>query len=163
MEAIICKSCQSEIHKEAKICPHCRTRQKRGIFAKLIRLIGKMLLIIFVLSVLGTMYEDSKKKAPTAEEKIAKEKRKKELIEKQEKQTDAIKVVKNNLKNPDSFKQSYAGITADGTVCIGYYAKNSFNAVVPGIAYMRNDVVKTDQAGYQKFCDKQPMVDYLGF
>ena len=39
-ETKICKHCQSEISKKAKICPNCRKKQGKGIF--------KWILIVFV-------------------------------------------------------------------------------------------------------------------
>lgn len=46
------------------------------------------------------------------------------------------KALKKSMKNPDSFKLELVTRTADGIYCYEYRATNSFNAVVPGRAYI---------------------------
>ena len=45
----ICKHCKTEIPYDAKICPQCRKKQKKGPFSKI-------LIVIIVLCVLGTLF-----------------------------------------------------------------------------------------------------------
>lgn len=48
-ETKICKHCQSEIPKKAKICPNCRKKQKKGI----VKWIVIVVIVLFVLSALA--------------------------------------------------------------------------------------------------------------
>ena len=154
METKTCKSCKSDIHQDAIICPQCRTKQKSGIIAKLLKGIGIFMLVIFGLSSVITIFDNS---MPKSKEQIVKINRKKELLDQV---SAAVRIVKKNLKNPESYKEDKVGITADETVCITYYATNSFNAVIPGIAYARNGVVFTDEVGFKKYCSK-PLISPL--
>lgn len=46
------------------------------------------------------------------------------------------RALKKAMKNPDSFKLEQALRMADGTFCFQYRATNSFNAIVPGQAFV---------------------------
>lgn len=156
MNTKTCKSCKSEIHEDAKICPHCQKSQQMGMLTKFFLL---LILLTILNAIFGRVNGPSPKTtvAPKTAEQIAAEKRKSEL---RSKVSAVLSFVKQNTKNPDSFKEDKVGITADETVCITYHATNSFNAVVPGFAYERKGNIYRDQEGFVKHCSK-PKLDYL--
>src|SRR5262249_4993740 len=55
----------------------------------------------------------------------------------------AIRQLRSNMKNPDSFKLEEALRMDDGTLCLTYRATNSFNAIVPGRAVIADNKIST--------------------
>jgi hypothetical protein len=72
------------------------------------------------------------------------------------------RVLKKNMKNPDSFKLEQVILTAEGMYCFEYRATNSFNAVVPGRAYVGNGKSGTSDSGngfaaqWNRYCGGKP-------
>ena len=54
-----------------------------------------------------------------------------------------VKQLKASMKNPASFELEEAIRMEDGTLCISYRARNSFNAVMPGHAVITKDRIYT--------------------
>jgi RNA polymerase subunit RPABC4/transcription elongation factor Spt4 len=143
-----CKACVTQIDEEATVCPHCRAKQGMGFFRKLgIGFVG--------LVIIGSLAskDDDKKASPTPEQ-LAAEAKSREL---RAKMTDVIEAIKNSRKDPDSFKDAKAGVTLDGITCVTFRATNSFNAIVPGIAYEKGGKIMQDEQGFKKHC-KKPML-----
>jgi hypothetical protein len=69
-----------------------------------------------------------------------------------------VRQLKASMKNPASFELEEAIRMDDGTLCISYRARNSFNAVIPGEAVITKDrIYTTDKrssfvAQYNKLC-----------
>jgi hypothetical protein len=59
------------------------------------------------------------------------------------------RVLKKSMKNPDSFKLEQTIRTADGFYCFEYRATNSFNAIIPGRAFVGNGKSGTSDMGSQ--------------
>jgi hypothetical protein len=140
-----CKSCASDIRAEASVCPVCKKKQGMGLFQK----IG--LAMIAFLVVAAIVDQQAPPKPVRTPEQIAADQKKTAL---RMRVNEVKNEVKSRSKNPDSFKLVGAGVTADETVCITYRGTNSFNAVVPGVAYERNGIVRFDQEGFARHCLK---------
>ena len=54
-----------------------------------------------------------------------------------------VRQLKASMKNPASFELEEAIRMDDGTLCISYRARNSFNAVIPGEAVITKDRIYT--------------------
>lgn len=61
-----CKSCKTIIHKDASICPHCRSKQGMGNLSKII--IAALFLFIGLPLLFGSCATDEPKKARTMEQ-----------------------------------------------------------------------------------------------
>jgi hypothetical protein len=76
------------------------------------------------------------------------------------------RVLKQNMKNPDSFKLEKLIRTPEGMYCFEYRATNSFNAIVPGRAYVGNGKTGTSDGGnafppqWNRYCGGKPGDDY---
>ena len=70
----------------------------------------------------------------------------------------AVRQLKSSMKNPASFDLEEAIRMDDGTLCVSYRARNSFNAVIPGEAVITKDrIYSSDKrssfvAQYNKLC-----------
>ena len=86
----VCKHCQTEISKKAKVCPQCRKKQGGGI--------GKIILLVFlaliVLAVIGSNSGNSTKEFLPEDERVY-------LTETE---------IDNAYANPNSFKEKYVKI-----------------------------------------------------
>ena len=98
------------------------------------------------------------KKAPTqTPEKIAaKEKKEGEF----QKVVAGAYILKQGMKNPDSFKLESAAMMADGSICYEYRSTNSFNAVVPGRYVMAPKNSGDSAASWNKYCGGKSGTDY---
>jgi hypothetical protein len=69
-----------------------------------------------------------------------------------------VRQLKSSMKNPASFDLEEATRMDDGTLCVSYRARNSFNAVIPGEAVITKDRIYTSDnrssfvAQYNKLC-----------
>jgi hypothetical protein len=76
------------------------------------------------------------------------------------------RVLKKNMKNPDSFKLEQVIRTPEGMYCFEYRATNSFNAIVPGQAYVGNGKSGTSDGGngfsaqWNRYCGGKPGDSY---
>jgi hypothetical protein len=70
------------------------------------------------------------------------------------------RVLKKNMKNPDSFKLEQVIRTSEGIYCYEYRATNSFNAIVPGHAFVGNGKSGSSDGGpgftalWNKYCGR---------
>ena len=98
-ETKICKHCQSEISKKAKVCPVCRKKQKKGIF--------KWILIVFVALLMFSCVAGSDEEQPLEKEPIQSSvevEETKEIVE--EKSAEKDYVVPGEMFNVDDLKIS---------------------------------------------------------
>lgn len=69
-----------------------------------------------------------------------------------------VRQLKSSMKNPASFDLEKAIRMDDGTLCLSYRARNSFNAIIPGEAVITKDRIYTSDnrssfvAQYNKLC-----------
>lgn len=140
-----CNSCASDIRAEASICPVCKKKQGMGTLRK----IGLWILAFITLGVI--VEQQSPPKPVRTPEQIEADQRKDALRIRAREVGDTIKA---RSKNPDSFKLERAAVTADETICVTYRAANSFNAIVPGVAYDRSGLLRFDTDGFAKHCLK---------
>ena len=105
-ETKICKHCQSEISKKAKVCPNCRKKQGKGI-------LKKIFLIYIALCFLGLLLNSGsseEKETEEAKTEVTSEETQ-DVIEKQEEEPVKRKEDKEENKNSKSFE--YADMTVD--------------------------------------------------
>lgn len=140
-----CNSCASDIRAEASICPVCKKKQGMGTLRK----IG--LSILGFVALASIVDQQSPPKPVRTPEQIEADQRKDAL---RARAREVQSEIKSRSKNPDSFKLERAGITADETICISYRAANSFNAIVPGVAYDRSGLLRFDTDGFARHCLK---------
>jgi hypothetical protein len=62
----------------------------------------------------------------------------------------AVDQLKQSMKNPANFTLDQVLRMNDGTLCIKYRATNSFNAIVPGYAVIRQNRISTE--GWDRYC-----------
>lgn len=140
-----CAKCASTISEEAEICPHCRSKQGMGFFAK-------MFLWGFAFVVFAGVFSANQDPAPPkTPEQIAANKR---AYEMRIMITEAEHQIKALTKNPASFKVTDSGIAPNGVICIKYRGTNSFGGVVPGVAYVIKNTYGSDAAGFLRHCSK---------
>jgi hypothetical protein len=102
---------------------------------------------LFVLSVMVINAIDKTTRPPqTEEQKIATEKARKQW----EYAVLAVDQLKQSMKNPASFELEQVLSMNDGTLCIKYHATNSFNAIVPGYAIIRQNRISAE--GWNRYC-----------
>jgi hypothetical protein len=102
---------------------------------------------LFVLSVMVINAIDKTTRPPqTEEQKIATEKARKQW----EYAVLAVDQLKQSMKNPASFELEQVLRMDDGTLCIKYHATNSFNAIVPGYAIIRQNRISAE--GWNRYC-----------
>jgi hypothetical protein len=102
---------------------------------------------LFVLSVMVINAIDKTTRPPqTEEQKIATEKARKQW----EYAVLAVDQLKQSMKNPASFELEEVLRMNDGTLCIKYHATNSFNAIVPGYAIIRQNRISAE--GWNRYC-----------
>lgn len=156
MSLIKCHECAAQVSTEAKRCPQCGASVRKPMSP------GRLLLILLVGFVAyrctSTMNEIGDKNrareaAMTPEQRAAAEKEKLAENKRFSLARSAIRSLKHGLKDPDSLNVETVLVEDSGNiVCIGYRAKNSFNAVVPG-AYVFDGTQGTDrQDVVAKFC-----------
>lgn len=140
-----CNSCASDIRAKASICPVCKKKQGMGTLRK----IGLWILAFVMLA--SILEQQSPPKPVRTPEQIEADQRKEAL---RVRARDVQKEIKRSLKNPDSFKLDRAAFTTDETICVTYRAANSFNAIVPGVAYDRKGLLQFDSDGFARHCLK---------
>lgn len=69
-------------------------------------------------------------------------------------------LLKQRMKNPDSFKLESAAMMADGSICYEYRSTNSFNAVVPGRYVVAPKNSGESAASWNKYCGGKSGTDY---
>ena len=143
-----CKACVTQIDEDATICPHCRAKQGMGFLRKM----GIGFVALVMIGTGATSCDEQK--ASKTPEQVAAEAKKHEA---RAKMNQVIRTLKESSKNPDSFRDAKAGVTGDGTICVTYRAANSFNAIIPGVAYERGGKIMVDTEGFKRHCSK-PMV-----
>jgi hypothetical protein len=62
------------------------------------------------------------------------------------------RMLRKNMKNPDSFKLEEVLRMPDGSLCFSYRAANSFNAVTPGNAVYAAGKLTANDAAWNKYC-----------
>lgn len=66
------------------------------------------------------------------------------------------RLLKQSMKNPESFKLESLLKMADGSLCFSYRATNSFNAIVPGYAVAAGEKLLADgNAGFDQLWAKR--------
>lgn len=89
----------------------------------------------------------------TPEQRAAVEKRKREEDKRFSLARSAVRALKQQLKDPDSLKVESIHVDALGEVaCVAYRARNSFNAVVPGLFAFDGSTGTDNQKVVIKFC-----------
>jgi threonyl-tRNA synthetase len=115
------------------------------------KLLGLLVLAVFVF-VAFRVGDDTPKNSPkptpelTPEqhaEKAAKEAEKAAKEAQFQRDVLAVRQLRANMKNPESFKLEEALRMSDGTLCLTYRATNSFNAIVPGQAVISKTRITT--------------------
>lgn len=131
MALVSCKECGKEISAKAEVCPNCGAKPAAKT-SRLTWMVGAMMALLF------GIYINANNKAivapikpPPTQEEIAANKKSDEEINAG---IFALKKLRLNAKNPNSFSLDQFLIFPGGVTCIDYHAVNSFNAIVPGKA-----------------------------
>ena len=134
MALIKCKECGNEVSTTAKSCPKCGAKitkpaSKLGIFFAL------LVSFIFFKAIITN---EPVPPAPTqtAEQKLAQNKQNAAL----QRATSGAIMLKNSMRNPDSFKlESALVINGTGAVCYDYRAQNGFGGINAEHAVLSGD------------------------
>lgn len=162
-----CEECGNDVSTRAKTCPQCG--------AEVTKRHSKMQWIIIGLATIGIVSciaNEQTKSDLVASENAAIEAKKSpeqkaaELAKKAKNEAEfqrvvtGAKAIKQQAKNPESFKLNSAILMKDGAVCYEYHATNSFNAVVPGVAVLTKSKVTQTNEDWNKFCGGKSGKDY---
>lgn len=112
-ETKICKHCQSEIPKKAKVCPNCRKKVKGGVL-KWVVIVVAVIAIICIVTGGGEDSPETKTGTPdsSAVSKSAEDTEKDEITyEKYDVGTLVNDLEKNALKAADTYKDQYVELT----------------------------------------------------
>lgn len=153
MALITCKECKQQVSTQAKNCPGCG--------AKVIKPTSK-LNIIFALAVLALMIKCSVDKPPSTRDSSPVRAATASDIAEQRADSarfdaayELAKAVRQHAKDPASVAFAQIGVSEDARlVCATYRAKNSFNAVVPGVAVIAKNTIYFEQSQWNKHCAK---------
>jgi hypothetical protein len=129
MSLVTCHECKQQISSEAKVCPQCGAKPKKGIGVGAIVLVGIVGWIAYQCTSASNEMQRSASNPPAV--KSAAE------IQADKDLNTAIaagRVLKKSAKDPSSFKMESFVIFPGGAACYEYRAKNSFGAVVPAQA-----------------------------
>jgi hypothetical protein len=140
MALIKCRECKGQVSSTAQTCPHCGVKVKKPT-SVLGSIVFGLLIIVGGAAMIGGK-SDPKAAAPplTPEQLASEQKAKTESAE----DLARVCVLRQALKNPDSFKLVSAIRTAAGELCVTYRGTNSFNAVI------------TDTVKFPTFDSKKP-------
>lgn len=173
MALIKCEDCGNQVSTNAKTCPKCGAKTER---------INRGKWFVVVLATVGVVSciskqqdHDSERAAAKAviqaeksPEQIAGEKafEDRQAAEKLKKEAEfqlvvaGARYIKENTKNPDSFKLNSATWMAGGAICYEYRATNSFNAIVPGKTVIIKAKVSHQASEWNKHCAGKSGIDY---
>lgn len=109
-ETKLCKHCQSEIPKKAKVCPNCRKKVKGGIL-KWIIIVIVVIVVIGVAAGGNDKTSDTKTQTGSSEASEDKQQDAKIEYEKYDVKTLMDDLDKNALKAADKYKDQYVELT----------------------------------------------------
>lgn len=167
MALIKCRECGNQVSSKAQSCPQCGARIARkpmGCGA----LIGLVLLGAFIVAIVSTVNrEDNTKPAPPqTPEQIAAKKKKDEAVARAQ---IGARLLKQAMRDPDSFKLSQALVMDSGAVCYEYRARNGFGGMNVGHAVLSEDAktFRTNEmsgftALWNKACANKTGEDFAG-
>lgn len=141
MALIACTECKAQVSDQAKTCPQCGAIKFKPVSPKP-KTNWKLIGIVSVLGsavVLAMLNKNEEERiaveaAKSPEQRAKEAKEKSERLEQQTLTANAVQILKASAKDPGSFALTDAYGGKHGAGCIGYRAKNSFAAVVPGSA-----------------------------
>ncbi|MGV0960131.1 MAG: hypothetical protein ACOYB1_09870 [Limnohabitans sp.] len=136
----LCKDCKSKIHKDARICPICKKKQKISIFWKIITVLMVFGLIGIAMDTLKSQNGNNQTTKTPAQ--IEQQKIDTALFQAD---VQKIRALKASMKNPDSFNLiSALRIDKTMVLCVEYRATNSFNAIITERKAISKDFSFTD-------------------
>ncbi len=151
MALIVCKDCQKEFSTDAKRCPNCGAKKPPKDRSKLYKGIA----IFFLLTQILRLFASHDSPVPTTSHSINSA----HEVSPVTKAAAAVSILKNSMKDPDSFRLEQALlINKTGAVCFTYRAKNGFGALDVGHAVMgRNGVGLLDHSepGFSALWNKE--------
>lgn len=153
MALIKCKECGAEVSDAAKACARCGAPLPKKT-STLTWVIGGFFALVVAMSVFRPSSPPVPPKSP---EQLAEERKREQEFQQV---VMVAKLAKASAKDPASFNLTFAGLTERGAVCIEYRAKNSFNAVVPGVYVAAGKENGDTAAIWNKHCAKQSIKDY---
>lgn len=152
-----CHECSAQVSDNAKACPQCGAKIKKPTSRWVIGLAG--LIVIFTAKAMldpGPTTDKPAVPAKSAEQIAAGAKKEAEF----QKVVAGAHILKQGMKNPDSFKLESAAMMADGSICYEYRSTNSFNAVVPGRYVVAPKNSGESAASWNKYCGGKSGTDY---
>lgn len=147
MALITCHECKQQISSEAKACPQCGAKPKKGIGLGTIVLVGIVGWIAYQCTAASN--EMSRRAANPPPAKSA------EAVQADKELNTAIaagRLLKQHTKDPSSFKMESFVIFPGGSACYEYRAKNSFGAIVPAKAvFVPPSTMQTSESDGNRF------------
>lgn len=155
MALIKCKDCGADVSKSAKTCPQCGAKMpaKTSTFTILVAL-----LIAFGAYI--SLTTPSAPPAPPVQKTSAQLAAEKKEADDFQRAVMALRLVRNNMKNPASFSPTLVGITAAGAICIEYRATNAFNAIVPGRFVVAGTSSGDSAAAWNQHCANKSVTNF---
>jgi hypothetical protein len=155
MALITCRECKGQVSSTAKTCPHCGAKVKKP-HSVAAGILGGVILVGAAIALSGGKSEP--KPPPTPEARAAAEKASADSAA----DLARVCVLRQALKNPDSFKLVQAIRTAAGELCVEYRGTNSFNAVITeSVKFPPIDSKKAPQQGGA--CTGRDVTGSLGY
>lgn len=154
MALIVCHECGNKVSTEAKACPVCGVKPKRPT-SKTTWVIGGVVLSAILIS-LATAPPEPAAKAKTPEE-IAQAEADEKMFQRV---AAALRRLKSSMKDPSSFELVTAELTPAGNLCITYRARNSFNAVTPGLYVYTPEMGTGEESAFTALCGGPAGKDY---
>lgn len=123
MKLVKCSDCGTEISPRAKQCPSCGAPVKKRTSR-----IGLLLLAVVSVGVVGAFA--GKSSTPTVAASPEQVKANAEQNQRQTAVIAATAALRRAMKDPESFDLKEVVVKADGSGCLTYRARNSFNAML---------------------------------
>jgi len=146
MALINCHECGAKVSTSAKVCPGCGVKPKKPT-SMTTWVIGGVVLSAIIVS-LATAPPEPAAKVKTPEE-IAQDEAREKLFQRV---AAALRRLKASMKDPSSFEVVTAEVTPAEVLCVTYRARNSFNAITPGVYVFAPGEVTDDVDAFNKHC-----------
>lgn len=146
-----CSECGNPVSDQAKKCPKCGAKTVVPRHLKKTSPGVMVLAILIGIGVVSAMFRES----PPEHKKTAKEVAEEDARSlRNDRAVGAAKLLRDAMKDPESFSVQSALIMESGAVCYEYRAKNSFAAVVPGMAVLTAKGGMIATGGNERALDK---------
>lgn len=152
MALIACHECGAKVSTSAKVCPGCGVKPKKPTSTLTWMVVAGV--VFAVVYNVATAPPPPPAKTP---EEIAQAEADEKMFQRV---AAALRRLKASMKDPSSFEVVTAEVTPAEVLCVTYRARNSFNAITPGVYVFAPGEVTDDVATFNKHCGGLPGKDF---